>query len=194
MPLNFLVSSHDLVPGVQRQAAAAAADSGMVPPLGMLGMSQLAPLQLQPLRAVVLSDLRAHLPEAFAEAARQRAAGLWRQSHGALPAALPSPGPPGGCGSVFGASMPGSPGKMLPLRELQQSLQLRVSVHNGLRVVGPPVLCAVAALAPAEGGQGGWLQLAAGCLTGPQHPSPQIMAHASNCHCCCRCRHTCRQA
>lgn len=147
-PLDCLLSRRDVVPGVQRLAAGAGrAPAG--PTLSMLGAeSQLAPPRLAPMHAVVLSGLRLHLPEGFCEAVRQHATTQWLASHGAAAGAVPS--------RSAAPAQPGSPsrGGLLALGELQRRLQVRVSVHNGRRFVGPPALCSAAALEPVPGRRG----------------------------------------
>ena len=139
--LDCLLSSRDVVPGVQRLALEAPA----APTLRLLEVeSQLAPPRLAAMHAVVLSGLRLRLPEGFCEAVRQHATAQWLAAHGAGPA---SPAPPGSPDRA----------RLLPLRELQRRLRLCVSVHNGRRFVGPPALCMAAALEPVPGQRGGFV-------------------------------------
>lgn len=137
VPPNLLVSSRDLIPGVQRVAPAGppamrpgstrsrSCGSGselLAPTRGVLGAhSLLDPPQLQAVHAVLLSGLQLALPEGFVEVARQQAA---------------------------------QGGRLPPVRDLPEMLCLRVSVHNGRRFVGPPLLCAASALTPVEGQRG----------------------------------------
>ena len=163
LPEDCLLSCRDTVPGVQRQLACPRIDgatsgfaSGSTTRKG-LG-SQLEPAGLQPVRAVVLASVAVHLPEGFAELARKQAAGLLRQQQHAGAAAP----------SVTAAPMPDS--RSLSLADLRRRLALRVSVHNGRRFFGPPVLCPAASLEPLEGRRGGCraCSLAGTCLQGLQ--------------------------
>ncbi len=149
VPDNFLLSSRDVVPGVQRlvmrPGLSGSGTSAAAPPASTLAFlniaSQLEPPQLCAMHAVVLSGLRLHLPDGFVQVTRQHAAAVWRQAHA------------GGARTVAGSSAAGG-GRLLPLTELQQRLRLRVSVHNGRRFVGPPAVCQAAALQPAQGQRG----------------------------------------
>lgn len=145
VPDNFLLSSRDAVPGVQRRPASARSSASATAPAPTLAFlnsaSQLEPPKLCAMRAVVLSGLRLHLPDGFVEVARQHASAVWRHAHASGSGNAASP--------VTGGS-----GRLLPLRNLQQRLRLRVAVHNGRRFVGPPAVCQVAALEPAQGRRG----------------------------------------
>ena len=145
MPDNFLLSSRDVVPGVQRWPAGAGSSASVTAPAPTLAFlntaSQLEPPQLCAMHAVVLSGLRLHLPDGFVEVARQRAAAVWRHAHA------------GGSGTAASPVAAGG-GRRLPLSGLQHRLRLRVAVHNGRRFVGPPAVCQVAALEPAQGQRG----------------------------------------
>jgi len=157
LPEDFLVSCRDVVPGVRRLTAPPSATSPgggaparSVPTRGVLDIaSQLEPSALHSMHAVQLSGLGVHLPDGFLEVVRKQAAGLWRQTHGAAAAAAGAPS----------TALADALGRLLPVRDLQRSLALRVSVHNGRRFVGPPVVCPVAALEPVEGRRGGWVLL-----------------------------------
>lgn len=76
---DFLVSSRDLVPGVQRQPLARS-HSCIVP----AGSSQLAPPRLHSVQAVVLAGLSMRLPEGFVEALRRHGAPPGGSSAGRL--------------------------------------------------------------------------------------------------------------
>lgn len=137
VPENWLLTEQQLVPGLRWRPPAEAA-----PALGPLGAAAQLP-RLCGTSAVRLSGLRMHLPEGFAEVARQVAEGLCHS--GAAAAA-----------EANGSTSSGARGTRLPpLLELQQLLRLRVSAHNGRRFVGPPVVCPAAALQPVEGRRGG---------------------------------------
>ncbi|KAL4443404.1 hypothetical protein ABPG75_011141 [Micractinium tetrahymenae] len=73
LPEDFLVSSRDLVPGVQRQPLPGSVSSGLLDT-----SSQLAPPRLHSVQAVVLAGLRVHLPEGFVEAVRRHGGGAGR--------------------------------------------------------------------------------------------------------------------
>lgn len=147
VPEDFLLSSRDLVPGVQRLTACSDSPSrrshssraagGARPTLGALGIaSQLAPPRLHSVRAGVLTGLSVHLPEGFLDVVRKQASGcLWKQA-GRGPAAQLGEG-----SAACGAGQADLAHRLIPLSELRQSLQLRVSVHNGRRFVGPSVQC-----------------------------------------------------